>query len=131
MSSEFAVRAAAGTLRSELRADATLPHVWTDGGVAVETRFTGAHLLHLATAACILNDVYREAAASGVAVDGVLVTADGDFDRDSWRSTGIAYSVRVDSPASDDDVRRLLRAVDDVAEIPKAIRSGAPVTRAD
>jgi hypothetical protein len=30
---------------------------------------------------CVLNDVYREAGALGVQVDGVLVTVDGDLDR--------------------------------------------------
>jgi hypothetical protein len=39
------------------------PHRWIPGGVTVEADFTGAHLLHLAAAGCLLNDVYREAAA--------------------------------------------------------------------
>ncbi|WP_218108570.1 hypothetical protein, partial [Actinacidiphila rubida] len=40
-----------------------LPHRWTPEGVAVRTEFTGGHVLNLAVAACVLNDLYREAAA--------------------------------------------------------------------
>jgi hypothetical protein len=105
-----------------VRADATLPHVWTDGGVAIEAQFTGVHLLHLAAAGCVLNDVYRESVRSGVVVVGALVTTDGDFDRETWQSTGVVYTIELDSPSPQADVRRLLRAVDEVAEIPRAPR---------
>ena len=127
MTSGFRVSAAAGSLRSSVRADATLPHRWTDAGVAVETEFTGGHLLHLAVAGCVLNDLYREAARFGVEVLGVRVTAGGDFDRETWTSTGVSYRVEVDSAASDQSVRDLIAFVDQVAEIPKALRAGAPV----
>ena len=46
-----------------------------------------------------------------------------------WSSTGIEYAVTLDSPASVDELARLTAAVDDVAEIPRAIRAGAPVAR--
>jgi uncharacterized OsmC-like protein len=98
--------------------------------VAVETQFTGAHLLHLAVAACVLNDLYREAATCGLQLDGVRVDAEGSFDQDTWRSTGITYRVQVDSPtAADGEVAALTRVVDDVAEIPRALRAGAEVAR--
>ena len=129
MTNGFAVAVAAGSLRTTVTAVTELPHQWTDEGVAVDTAFTGAHLLHLATAACVLNDLYREAARLGVAVDGVRVEAEGGFDTEAWRSTGIAYRVEVDSPADAGDVDRLLATVDDVAEIPKALRAGAEVHR--
>ena len=105
------------------------PHRWTDEGVTVETAFTGAHLLHLAAAGCVLNDVYREAVASDIAVDGVRVTASGDYDMDTWASTGITYAVEIDSPAGADAIADLLDTVDQVAEIPRSIRHGAPVER--
>ena len=50
MGDDFPVAVAAGSLRSSVRADAELPHAWSSEGVAVQTSFTGAHLLHLATA---------------------------------------------------------------------------------
>jgi hypothetical protein len=95
----------------------------------VEADFTGAHLLHLAAAGCVLNDIYREAAALGVELAGVRVTATGGFDTETWRSTGISYVVEVSSAALAGDLARLLEAVDEVAEIPRAIRAGATVRR--
>jgi len=107
----------------------TFPHRWTAGGVSVEAAFTGGHLLHLAVAGCVLNDVYREAARRGIEVDGVRVSATGGFDTTTWRSTGIAYAVEVDAAADDTVIEALLDAVDRAAEIPLAIRAGGEVTR--
>lgn len=106
-----------------------LPHRWTPGGVRATTAFTGAHLLHLAVAGCVLNDLFREAAALGVELAGAEVTARGGFDPGSWSSTGIDYAVRLDTTAGAEDVERLLAVVDAVAEIPRAVRRGAPVRR--
>ena len=105
------------------------PHRWTPGGVTVEADFTGGHLLHLAAAGCVLNDVYREAAAMRIGLQGVRVTAAGGFDAATWQSTGIDYSVEVSSDAPADQLARLLEVVDQVAEIPQAIRAGATVRR--
>jgi uncharacterized OsmC-like protein len=116
------------------------PHRWTPGGVTVEADFTGGHLLHLAVAGCVLNDVYREAAALGIALSGVRVIAVGGFDTATWQSTGIGYSVEVSSDAAADQVEvsadaaadqiaNLLEVVDRVAEIPGAIRAGGSVRR--
>ena len=127
--SDFTVRVAAGSLRGRIRADVAMPHRWTDEGVSVEAQFTGAHLLHLATAGCVLNDLYREAEQLGIRLDGVLVVADGDFDRETWQSTGIGYHVELDSAAAADALEGLLRRVDEVAEIPKAQRAGSAVSR--
>jgi uncharacterized OsmC-like protein len=123
----------AGTLRSTAEAAVSFPHRWTEEGVTVEAAFTGAHLLHLAAAGCVLNDVYREAERLGIAVRGVRVVASGGFEQETWRSTGIGYSVEVDADPSvaEDQVAELLRVVDAVAEIPKAIRAGADVARVD
>lgn len=106
-----------------------MPHKWSDAGVAIECQFTGAHLLHLATAACVLNDLYREATLIGVHLDGVRVGAAGSFDTETWQSEGIVYRVEIDSPSGREDVDRLLATVDEVAEIPRALRSGAQVVR--
>ncbi len=119
----------AGVLGSE-DAGVRLPHRWTDGGVSVQAEFTGAHLLHLAAAGCVLNDVYREGAALGLEVTGVRVRARGGFDTDSWTSTGIEYVVEVAGPGPD-ELDRLLARVDEVAEIPRVLRAGAEVRRVD
>ncbi|MBY8875055.1 OsmC family protein [Micromonospora sp. PLK6-60] len=126
---QFAVVVGAGSLRSGAAEAIRFPHRWTPEGVTVEADFTGAHLLHLAAAGCVLNDVYREARELGVRVDGVRVTASGAFDPATWASTGITYRVELRSPASDEELGRLLDRVDEVAEIPRAIRAGATVRR--
>lgn len=129
MSDGFEVRVSAGSLRPDGGVLVEMPHRWTGQGVAVESEFTGAHLLHLAAAGCVLNDVYREAEALDLPVSGVRVSAEGGFDTDSWASTGITYRVEVDSEAPDGEVERLLARVDEVAEIPRALRAGAEVRR--
>ena len=55
----------------------------------------------------------------------------GAFDRETWASQGVVYSVEVDSTASRDEVAGLLTRVDEVAEIPRALRAGMSVERAD
>jgi hypothetical protein len=79
-------------------------------------------------ALCVLNDTYREARRLGIDLDGVVVEADGGFD-DEWHSTGVTYSVSLDSRGSAEDAERLGAAVDEVAEVPRALRAGAPVAR--
>jgi len=124
--SPFGVHAGAGRLRPT--EGVVFEHAWTEEGVVAGPATNGAQVLHLSVALCILNDTFREADRMGLAVRGVAVAADGQFD-DEWRSTGIEYAVTIDSPASDEEVARLIAAVDEVAEIPKAIRAGAPVER--
>ena len=106
-----------------------MPHRWSSEGVVVEADFTGAHLYLLAAAGCVLNDVYREAGRLGLTIDGARVRAAGGFDPDTWASTGIDYEVDVASDSSDEEIERLVSVVDDVAEIPKALRSGTTVAR--
>jgi uncharacterized OsmC-like protein len=125
----FEVVASAGTLASPDPSAVHLPHRWTEGGVTVSTVFTGAHLLHLSVAGCVLNDLFREAGARGIELDGVRVTARGDFDTETWSSTGIEYSVEVASAADEAQVEELVAHVERVAEIPRAIAAGAPVRR--
>jgi uncharacterized OsmC-like protein len=129
MDNRFEVTASAGTMMSGSAAAVRFPHRWTPGGVTVEADFTGGHLLHLAAAGCVLNDLYREAATLGIELDGARVTATGGFDPQTWQSTGIAYSVEVSSAAPAGQLAQLLDLVDQVAEIPSAIRAGAPVRR--
>jgi len=125
----FEVTVGAGTMMSGSATAVRFPHRWTPDGVTVEADFTGGHLLHLAAAGCVLNDLYREAAAVGIELHGARVTAAGGFDPATWQSTGIGYSVEVSSDAPADQLGHLLEAVDQAAEIPRAIRAGATVQR--
>jgi YbgC/YbaW family acyl-CoA thioester hydrolase len=128
---QFDVVVGTGSFRSDDAHAIQFPHRWTSEGVTVEAAFSGAHLLHLATAGCVLNDIYREAGTLGIQIDGVRVSATGGFDTEAWTSTGITYSVELSSPASAQDLARLVDHVDDIAEIPRAIRAGATVRRAN
>lgn len=129
MDNRFEVTVGAGTMASDSGAVVRFPHRWTSAGVTVTADFTGGHLLHLAAAGCVLNDVYREATALGIDLRGVRVTAAGGFDTATWQSTGIGYTVEVSSDAPADQLAHLLEVVDQVAEIPRAIRAGATVRR--
>lgn len=122
----FGVTATAGTLRA--LGGVALHHQWTEGGVLASPLVNGAQVLHLSVALCVLNDTYREAERLGVEVEGVSVEADGSFDEE-WRSTGIEYRVTLDSTASSAALDHVHAAVDEVAEIPRALRAGAPVVR--
>src|SRR5258707_369745 len=92
MDDRFEVTVGAGTMMADSGAATRFAHRWTPGGVTVEADFTGGHLLHLAAAGCVLNDLYREAAALGIELKGARVIAAGGFDTATWRSTGICYS---------------------------------------
>jgi uncharacterized OsmC-like protein len=98
--------------------------------VVVDSHFTGGHPLNLAIAGCVLNDVHREADRLGIPADGVKVSAWGGFDRETWQSTGVSHTVKVESSASASEIDDLLDVVEDVAETPKALRAEASVGRA-
>ena len=126
---QFEVVVGSGDLQPDRGSGVAWGHRWTPGGVVIEADFTGAHLLHLAIAGCVLNDVHREAERLGIDIDGVRVAAWGGFDTESWRSTGVEYAVDVSSAVSGAELEELLSIVDDVAEIPLALRQGAEVRR--
>jgi hypothetical protein len=124
--SPFGVRVSSGTLRAG--EGVVLPHAWTEEGVLAGPATNGAQVLHLAVALCLLNDTYREARRLEVPVHGAAVSADGGFD-DVWTSTGISYDIALDTTAPSETVQLLLEVVDEVAEIPRALRAGADVRR--
>jgi uncharacterized OsmC-like protein len=130
MAGRFAVVLGTGSFRSTAEGAVCFPHEWTVEGVSVSAAFTGAHLLHVAAAGCVLNDLYREAVARDIRLNGVRVAADGDFDTERWTSTGVEYTVRLDSPADAAALAELIAVVDAVAEIPRAMRAGIEVRRA-
>lgn len=93
--------------------------------------FNGGQLLHLAVAGCVSNDLFREAAGHGIVLTRVVVRADGGYDGSPAVSTGIGYAVEVEGDASEEELRALVRHVDEIAEIPGSLRSGTPVTLTD
>jgi uncharacterized OsmC-like protein len=88
----------------------------------------GGELLFLALATCYCNDLYREAAKAGIAIDNVEVTVEGDFGAAGEPAKSIQYSARAESSADPERVRELLRYTDGVAEIQKTVRSGCEIS---
>jgi uncharacterized OsmC-like protein len=89
--------------------------------------FNGGQLFYLSIAACWSNDLYREAATMGIALEAVEITVDGDFPSRGSGSTPITVEVTVTSSAPEEQVRGLIAEVERVAEIPRAIRESPPI----
>jgi putative redox protein len=89
--------------------------------------FNARQLLNLAVAGCISNDLFREAALSGVSLRRVRVTVLRDYVGNPAVSTPIEYEVELGGDASEDALRNLVERVDEIAEIPNSIRQGTEV----
>ena len=89
--------------------------------------FNGGQLLYLAVAGCVSNDLFREAAAAGIALRRVRVAVHGDFTGDPAVSTAVDYDVEIDGEAPDERLRELVEHVDRIAEIPNSLRDGTDV----
>ena len=92
--------------------------------------FSGGQLLHLAIAACYVNDLYREGAPRGVTLSRVAALVDGDFPAPGTPSTGITVELEIASPDDPAAVRELVAHVDRIAEIPNSLRGTTDVTLA-
>ena len=89
--------------------------------------FSGGQLLNLAVAGCVSNDLFREAARTGMALNRVTVRVRSDYAGSPAVSTPIEYEVEIDADASDEEVAALIAHVDEIAEIPNSIRNGTEV----
>ena len=89
--------------------------------------FNGGQLLNLAVAGCISNDLFREAARAGIRLRRVRVTASSDYAGEQPVSTPIRYDVEVQGDSSEEELRRLVQRVDQIAEIPNSLRGGTAV----
>lgn len=89
--------------------------------------FNGGQLLYLSIAACVSNDIYREAATMGITVRRVGIEVDGDFPTRGAPSTPITVLVSLDADGDAAAIDALLAEVDRVAEIPNTIRGTIPV----
>jgi uncharacterized OsmC-like protein len=88
---------------------------------------SGGHLLHLAVAGCLFNDIVREAGSRGIAVTDLVVQARGGFGGEPTTSTGITYSVELAGDAPEEELRRLVADCEQVAAIPHTLRRGTQV----
>jgi uncharacterized OsmC-like protein len=89
---------------------------------------SGGHVLHLAVAMCVYNDLLREARARGIRIERLAVTATGDFAGEPLRSTGITYTIDVGGDAPDEALRALVEHVEHIAEVPDMLRHGMSVS---
>lgn len=89
----------------------------------------GGELLMAALATCYCNDLYREAGRLGIEIRGCEVTATAEFDGVGRAASSITYAARVESPASAEEVARLLDEADRLAEVHNTLRAGCPVER--
>jgi uncharacterized OsmC-like protein len=90
---------------------------------------SGGHLLHLAIAGCLFNDILREAPNRDITIDHLAVTAYGDFDEAGSR--GVRYAIEIRSAADRNEVERLVADMEAEATIPQALRAGAAVEQAE
>ena len=100
------------------------------GPVAIGGRglgMNGGHLLYLSVAACISNDLYRDAQTAGITLTRVVVIVDGDFEGRASVSTPIDVDVELEGDATEAELNALLDEVDRVAEIPNSLRRGTDV----
>ncbi|MCA9727018.1 MAG: OsmC family protein [Candidatus Eisenbacteria bacterium] len=113
------------TVVSTAGAEKSVPIPTKSGGRG--SSVNGGELLMLALATCYCNDLYREADRLGIEVTAVEVEVHATFAGVGLAATGIQYRARVDSPAPAEEIARLLRETDAVAEIQNTVRSGVDV----
>jgi uncharacterized OsmC-like protein len=89
----------------------------------------GGEFLMLALATCYCNDLYREAARLGIPIRGCEVVAKAQFNGVGLAAEAVTYAARVESPASANDIERLLMETDRLAEIHNTLRAGCAVKR--
>ena len=87
----------------------------------------GGEFLMLALATCYCNDLFREAARLGLALDRVEVEATAEFPAAGLAATNVRYRAKVVSSAPDDAIEKLMRETDAVAEVHNTLRAGVPV----
>lgn len=87
----------------------------------------GGEFLMLALATCYCNDLFREAALLGIDVAAAEVEASAEFPGVGLAATNVRYRVGVETSASSEEIDRLLRETDAMAEVHNTLRAGVPV----
>ena len=109
-----------------------LQHHRTDAVQIDAQPLSGGHLLHLAVAGCVFNDLYHLAVERGIRLTDVRVSATGGFEgEEPTVSTGVTYQVSVSGEASEEQLRGLVSEVDSAATIPDVLRRETTVSLSD
>jgi uncharacterized OsmC-like protein len=88
----------------------------------------GGELLFLALATCYCNDIYREAAALGIQVEGVEIEVAGDFGAEGEPARNLAYRAQVTAHASQEQIQELMQVTDRKAEIQNTLRAANTIS---
>lgn len=89
--------------------------------------FNGGQLMYASIAACVSNDLYREAATMGIALTRVSLTVVGEFPGRGQPSGPVTVEVELEGHAPEARLDELLAVVDEVAEIPNSMRGTTPI----
>jgi putative redox protein len=89
-------------------------------------RLTGGHLLHLALAGCVFNNVLRMARKRGISLRDASVRVQGEFTADG-DSTGIECTVSISSDADAEHVRALAREAFDDSTVGSVLKRATKV----
>lgn len=105
----------------------TVPHHLTERARLRIDTFSGGHLLNLAVAGCLFNDILREAAKRKITITDLRVAADGSFRGNPLVCTEIDYEVEVAGDATDAELRRLVVDCERDSTIAHTLRKGTRV----
>ena len=123
------VESAVAAHRTSVSTDGRLSTVAIGGRPGGGSVLNGGELLCLALATCYCNDLYREAAQRGLALNGVRVEVIAQFGAVGEPARRIEYHAQLDSDAPPTALEALLAHTDTVAEVHNTLRRGIPVTR--
>ena len=88
---------------------------------------TGGHMLHLALAQCVFNNVLRLAADEQIALRDASVAVDGDFNADGTASTGIDCVIELNGDADRANLVSLAEMAFDESSVVAVLRRAGPV----
>jgi organic hydroperoxide reductase OsmC/OhrA len=88
---------------------------------------TGGHVLHLAVATCLFNDLHTAAGRAGLSLGPVTVRADGGFDDTMTASTGIFLNVEISGDADPEELRTLVLETFEVSTVACVLRGSTSV----
>ncbi len=87
----------------------------------------GGEFLFLAMAVCYCNDLYREATKKNIEITFIEVEVKGEFGSEGEPAKNISYNAKVSAHADKEDILKLMKATDKVAEIQNTVRIDIPV----
>ncbi|HEX9098805.1 MAG TPA: OsmC family protein [Candidatus Dormibacteraeota bacterium] len=92
---------------------------------------SGGHLLHMALAGCVFNNIHRIAQDRGIRVHDASVAVDGGFNEEGNASTGISCRVMVAGEAAKEQLAAVAREAFDNSSIAAILRQTTTVDLAE